>query len=427
MGVDLDTGIYVREPRFIPTIAQLRGIADILKDLGIIDDVNHERLYNEFDDMSADKEGRPRFDDHHGYIEIEYDICGNIPGIDGSPVRMVIDPEAGVDPDMIPAFAIIKVDQEGWNEESIERIDRDLHRGILLNKLEARLTQFLGKDIIARQSDGNNILAPSIPDDGLVQSSRAKKAHARLRSVDKSYREPIKVQHLVEITYDGAPFAWVDDDSDVFLGEGNYGKVRRLPDLRKFNGLEELRNLRRLIINYREVAGIKFPCPFPNLEALDLRSNQIKRIENLDTFINLRKLNLSSNKIEYIEGLDQLVNLQSLDLSYNLITRIEGLDSLVNLKELIIRNAHVSLERIEGLERLENLERLDLSHNRDIRVIEGLDNLVHLKELRLEYDPITKIDGLDHLVSLERLDIIDGPLRASIEGLGALKHLKKYD
>ncbi len=107
---------------------------------------------------------------------------------------------------------------------------------------------------------------------------------------------------------------------------------------------------------------------------LDLRENNITKIENLDHLINLRVLLLNNNRITKIEGLDNLINLQELNLNINKITKIEKLDYLINLKNL------------------------DLSCNYIIN-IEGLKNSIDLQKIKLSGNEITKIQNLQSLNS----------------------------
>ena len=63
---------------------------------------------------------------------------------------------------------------------------------------------------------------------------------------------------------------------------------------------------------------------FTWLKNLDLSSNQISKIEGLESLVNLSTLDFSSNQILKIEGLESLVNLSTLLLYYNQISKIEG-------------------------------------------------------------------------------------------------------
>jgi protein phosphatase 1 regulatory subunit 7 len=67
-----------------------------------------------------------------------------------------------------------------------------------------------------------------------------------------------------------------------------------------------------------------------------LLSNKLKVIENLD-FPKLNMLELGSNKIEKIQNLDKLPVLQELYLGKNLIRKIENLEPLsATLKTLAL-------------------------------------------------------------------------------------------
>ena len=70
------------------------------------------------------------------------------------------------------------------------------------------------------------------------------------------------------------------------------------------------------------------------LSELNLRKNNIHRIEQLNPLKNLRKLVLSRNQISEISNVKSLTNLEVLDLKRNKISEIKGLETLTNLREL---------------------------------------------------------------------------------------------
>ena len=147
---------------------------------------------------------------------------------------------------------------------------------------------------------------------------------------------------------------------------------------------------------------------FTWLKNLDLSSNQISRIEGLESLVNLSKLDFSSNQISKIEGLEKLVNLSTLLLYYNQISKIEGLEKIVNLSALYLPSNQIS--KIEGLHTLVNLSMLDISRNK-IGKIEGLESLVNLSTLCLYSNQISKIEGLHTLVNLSNLALKDNSLQ----------------
>ena len=101
-------------------------------------------------------------------------------------------------------------------------------------------------------------------------------------------------------------------------------------------------------------------APF-SLTTLSLDSNQVSKIEGLDSLINLKELSLDGNQVSKIEGLDGLISLSVLYLGSNQISKIEGLDRLSSLSALFIKNNHIS--RIEGLLPLVTLKILDFESN----------------------------------------------------------------
>jgi len=97
------------------------------------------------------------------------------------------------------------------------------------------------------------------------------------------------------------------------------------------------------------------------IQYLDLSSNQITKIENLDNLKNLEWLLLNSNQILKIENLDNLKNLTLLYLSTNKITELEHLDNLHKLKWLDL--SYNKIGKISPLKRLRKLRKLYLNNN----------------------------------------------------------------
>ena len=78
--------------------------------------------------------------------------------------------------------------------------------------------------------------------------------------------------------------------------------------------------------NIRKIDGLSSTGLGLNLRLLDLSSNRIRVIENLDALVNLKSLNLAANLISVVgSGLAELKTLECLNLSYNQISSIAGL------------------------------------------------------------------------------------------------------
>ncbi len=102
-------------------------------------------------------------------------------------------------------------------------------------------------------------------------------------------------------------------------------------------------NLKDLTISYCNLKGMVSVENLNKLEKLNLRHNQISKIEGLTNLTKLKKLDLQYNQISKIEGLENLINLTSLNLSHNQIRQIEGLDTLSSLEFLKLNANQLSL------------------------------------------------------------------------------------
>eukprot|EP01038_Epipyxis_sp_PR26KG_P004513 gene4513-6377_t len=159
-----------------------------------------------------------------------------------------------------------------------------------------------------------------------------------------------------------------------------------------------------------------------NLKVLILRSCLISTMEGLNTLVLLEKLELYDNQIEYIQGINLLQNLKILDLSFNSIRSMEAVRSCPMLQELYI--AQNKLRKMEGLTNLSNLSILDLGANR-IRDIEGLENCTNLKSLWLGKNKIEYIQGLETLHNMQILDVQSNRLTSIGNGLQTLSAISE--
>ncbi|CAG0903342.1 unnamed protein product [Darwinula stevensoni] len=75
----------------------------------------------------------------------------------------------------------------------------------------------------------------------------------------------------------------------------------------------------------------------PNLQVLDLHSNQVSSLAGLENHANLRVVNLAGNRISCIQGLENLPRLVELNLRRNKIKSSETpLPSLPLLQRLYL-------------------------------------------------------------------------------------------
>lgn len=184
--------------------------------------------------------------------------------------------------------------------------------------------------------------------------------------------------------------------------------------------VKEMTWLKVLNLKSNQISKIEGMEGLSALEELDLSSNQISKIEGLANLPALKRLNLISNQISKIEGLESLSTLERLYLSANRISKIEGLQSLPALVTLTLDFNQIS--KIENLQGLPALKRLSLATNQ-INKIEGLQDLPVLQELYLSSNHITKIEGLQSLPALNWLDLDYNQIE-DIEGLQDLVFLR---
>lgn len=157
------------------------------------------------------------------------------------------------------------------------------------------------------------------------------------------------------------------------------------------------------------------------LTVLDLSGNQIHEIQGLNELTQLKILNLNNNKIKEITGLEHLTQLANLDLSYNEISEIRELEHLTQLRDLYLNDNRI--REIKGLEYLTQLEKLYLRSNRIIE-ISGLELLTQLTKLDLRINQIFEIVGLEELNQLENLYLSNNVIKEII-GIEKLTKLTK--
>jgi len=131
------------------------------------------------------------------------------------------------------------------------------------------------------------------------------------------------------------------------------------------------------------------------VQSLNLHSNAIRAIENLQGLQNLTSLNLSSNNIRLVDNLSGLVNLTSLNLASNSISELRGLDGLSKLQQLNISyNLITSIQGITALHGSNGiLARLNLQHNQlpSLQALAALAGCLHLQQLKVGGNPCTLV------------------------------------
>ncbi len=172
--------------------------------------------------------------------------------------------------------------------------------------------------------------------------------------------------------------------------------------LTKIKQLEALTSLTKLNLAYNKLSNIKPLTALTSLTSLELQNNQLSDIMPLEKLTNLIKLYLYKNKLLDIKPLKELASLTELSLSANLLSDIKPLKELRGLSALFLYNNQ--LRNINPLEGLINLDFINLSGNHisDIRPLRELTNLV---TLHLDNNEISDLSPLEGLTNLETVNL----------------------
>ena len=123
--------------------------------------------------------------------------------------------------------------------------------------------------------------------------------------------------------------------------------------------LKNMKHLETVDLSYNQFETVVFTST--DIQHLNLRSNQLSTIDNLQALKNLLTLNLRSNNIEDLTPLENLTQLTYLNIRGNDVKQLTPLASLKNLTDLNARN-----NRIHSIEPLLDLplhDRLLVSGN----------------------------------------------------------------
>lgn len=148
---------------------------------------------------------------------------------------------------------------------------------------------------------------------------------------------------------------------------------------------------------------LQSPQTVSYLHLYDSRIASLSSIAHLSQCVSLTDLNLHCNLLTSLAPTPSFSfsgaiasSLLHLDLSSNQITRIEGLDSLIHLQTLNLASNQVSHPGHNSTQQRSSL--IHLTHTRFPRVaqisaVTGLQGLLHLVKLTLSYNSITSLEG----------------------------------
>uniref|UniRef100_A0A8C7HM05 Leucine rich repeat containing 9 n=1 Tax=Oncorhynchus kisutch TaxID=8019 RepID=A0A8C7HM05_ONCKI len=142
------------------------------------------------------------------------------------------------------------------------------------------------------------------------------------------------------------------------------------------------------------------------ITALNLDSQRLSRLTNLDKLVNLRWASFNDNNISKVEGLDNCQHLEELSLNDNCISRLDGVSKLHQLTKLSVNGNQLSCLDGTVLDRMPNLHFLSVENN-CIGSLNGVHRARSLFELYIGNNIITSTRDIYHLKALTNLIILD--------------------
>ncbi|GMM34453.1 hypothetical protein DASC09_017780 [Saccharomycopsis crataegensis] len=177
--------------------------------------------------------------------------------------------------------------------------------------------------------------------------------------------------------------------------------IRSKLDKEQLQTISQLNNVKSLKLTQCHLEEIgTWISPLTQLKSLELSSNSIKRITNLERLQDLEEINLKWNEIEALEGVESLKKLTKLIISCNNISKVPAnLSKLSSLKELDLSNN--KLTTWENLNDLPALKTFNLTANEGLSVFDKPLNFPKLIKLELVRCPIVKLENFVNVPSLE--------------------------
>ena len=140
---------------------------------------------------------------------------------------------------------------------------------------------------------------------------------------------------------------------------------------------------------------------------IDLRNNEIYKIQNLENCVNLRYLNLAHNKIPILEGLYNLHQLEFLDLSFNKITIsdiiVKKLKFNKSLKSINLEgNVNYNFNELK-IKILENVESICILDKKEIFKHKAPVKALSVSDFKLFFRSGDKLDFYDKPHNLRKI------------------------
>ncbi|ESQ41983.1 hypothetical protein EUTSA_v10014089mg [Eutrema salsugineum] len=263
-------------------------------------------------------------------------------------------------------------------------------------------------------------------DSRIAQLSTLKKLSLRQNLIDDSAVEPLSrwdaLSDLEELILRDNKLAKVPDISifsKLLVFDLSFNEITSLQGLSKASS-----TLKELYVSKNEVNKIAEIEHLHDLQILELGSNRLRVMENMENFTKLEELWLGRNRIKVV-NLCGLRCVKKISLQSNRLTSMKGFEDCVALEELYL--SHNGISKMEGLSALVNLRVLDVSNNK-LTSVDDIQNLTKLEDLWLNDNQIESLEAITEAVagSKEKLTTIyleNNPCAKSSDYVAVLRQI----
>lgn len=167
---------------------------------------------------------------------------------------------------------------------------------------------------------------------------------------------------------------------------------------------------------------------FTNYKKLDLSSQNLSTLENLEGINKLTNLNLNNNKLtledtKSQEILKNMINLQNLNLANNQITNVKVLNNLKNLKLLYLNGKDNKINLVEIEDIISNLDLFSIS-TENLKTIVNCD-INKITKLYIQSSGLLEIPDLSKFTLLNKLNLHDNPKISNFEEISKISSLQE--
>ncbi|XP_022553553.2 protein phosphatase 1 regulatory inhibitor subunit PPP1R7 homolog [Brassica napus] len=179
---------------------------------------------------------------------------------------------------------------------------------------------------------------------------------------------------------------------------------------------DALSDLEELILRDNKLAEVPDISIFSRLLVFDISFNEITSLEGLSKASStLKELYVSKNEVNKIMEIEHLHDLQILELGSNRLWVMVNMESLTKLEELWLGRNRIKVVNLCGLR---CIKKISLQSNQ-LTSMKGFEDCVALEELYLSHNGISKMEGLSALVNLRVLDVSNNKL-TSVDDIQSL-------